>query len=184
MSSPAFSRRVQIPSSELSDYLIDADGAVWRKNGHRNGRDKRLASITFRKAMQCLGERVGIALVPLPVIPGIWKMSFAGTVEGQPFLGDKSLSHFFQQHAFGRNRIHPKWWPAWSQRAQEVAASVDDDEAPIWTVLTHLKHGSDALSDFMKSVDDPENVKISHQAGPIVVLGPLARFAIFGESSL
>jgi hypothetical protein len=183
MSQPGHIRRLPFPVPELNDYLIDECGSIWHKGGHRNGRDRRLSSMSFPKAMQCLGERVGIAQIPSQVIPGIWKMRFAGTIEGSPYLGGKSLSDFFRRHAFGPNRVHPKWWPTWSPRTNEVATSIDDDQAPVWTVLLHLKHDSDTWRNIVQSADVPELHSASHQVSPVVVLGPLAKISTFGESS-
>jgi hypothetical protein len=171
--------RIQIPSPELSDYLLDEEGAVWHKGGHRNGRDKRLTSISFGKAMQCVGDRVGIAFVPTQVVPGIWRMEFAGALEGRPYLGGRSLADFFRHHAFGSGRVQPEWWPQWSRQATEVAASINDEQALIWTVISHLKPDPNARPTLRRFVETVGMPSILDQSSPVIVLGPLARIEIF-----
>ncbi|MBM3379246.1 MAG: hypothetical protein FJY39_05830 [Betaproteobacteria bacterium] len=183
MTSHARKARIQIPSPELSGYQLDEEGAVWHKGGHRNGRDKRLTSISFTKAMQCVGERVGLALVPTQVVPGIWKMRFAGALEGMPYLGGRSLADFFRQHAFGPDRVQPEWWPTWSRQATEVAASINDEQAQIWTVISHLKHDRESRPALERFVETVGMHSILDQSSPVIVLGPLARIEIFSARS-
>lgn len=172
------SKRFPIPVSDLKSYEIDETGSVWKQNGHRSGKKRRLAALPFREAIQVVGDRASLYRAPWPLIPGVWQLRFAGELPTAPWLAQTSLEQFLRQHAFGAKRTHPDWWPRWSFRVEAAATAIADEQEPLWTVFPNIECGSDAWRRFVNETwpdgvaDRPAN------RAPILLLGPVAFAAI------
>ena len=140
MNSEHFIPRLNLHVLGLKQYLIDENGSLWRHGGERNGRDRRLQSMSFAMCMRRLGRDYSSHnLVPWPVIPGVWVLLPATRIpEEVPYLAHLSLDEFFRRHCFGEQREHPPGWPIWDRQINDAAARLNAERSSSWFTLSDI----------------------------------------------
>lgn len=157
--------RLRLPVSGLEQYLIDANGSLWKHGGERNGRDRRLSATSFAMCMRSVGRKYSsYMLAPWPVIPGVWAMLPATSLpDDVPYLAHLPLDELFRTHCFGTKREHPPGWPKWSSQIEQAASSIDAEQGSVWSSLSDISSAG-----WIDTVTPT----------PVVVLGPLAFLAV------
>jgi len=165
MNSKHFIPRLRLPVSGLEQYLVDANGSLWKHGGERNGRDRRLSAMSFAMCMRRLGRKYSsYNLEPWPLIPGVWAMLHVGSIpDSVPYIAHSPLDELFRTYCFGSKREHVPGWPKWSSQIEQAASSIDAEKASMWFSLSDISSAG--------WIDGVTRT-------PVAVLGPLAFLAV------
>ena len=122
--------RLQIPVPELSGYLVDSEGQLWRESGTRHGRARPLKPMSFVDAIRGWDQRGGWSHDNGPVLhvmPGVWRWCSAGHADGLKWNthGQGDSTGFFMRYAFGGAIGRPKPWADWTDAERQAQAQCD-----------------------------------------------------------
>lgn len=141
--------RFPVPIPELTGYVVDAEGQVWRREGARNGADRPLRAMGFVDAIRSWdhrGTREETSIVHL--MPGAWRWCLGHREDGLEWNthGHRDSTGFFMRYAFGSSIGRPRPWAAWNEAEREAqAACAATAPRPAWYVIRAPSLGRDAI---------------------------------------